>query len=115
MHDFLWLLEVACFEPRYIMKHRIDILAWAFCGHARDLYFFFFEYVLSMSGGEEGVHGSLLLTDLSLLRSRPWRSKFLDLSRCLSDIFADSWRERRRESEGRSSRSFLEDAWIRRW
>ncbi len=112
MHDSLWLSEVVCFEPRYIMQHQIHILAWAVFGHARD---FFFEYVLSMSGGEEGVHGLLLLTDLSLLRSRPWRSKFLDLSWCLSDIFADSWRERRRESEGRSSCSFLEDAWIRRW
>ena len=63
-----------------------------------------------MSDGEEGVLGSLLLTVLSLLRSRQWRSEFLDLSRCLLDIFADSWRECSRESDGRGSRSFLEDA-----
>ena len=78
-------------------------------------FFFFFKCVLSMSGGEEGVHGSLLLTDLSLLRSRLWRSEFLDLSGCLSDILADSWRERRRGDRDGSSRSFLEGAWNRRW
>jgi hypothetical protein len=85
MYVSLWLLAGTCFEPRYIMRHQIYILAWAF-GYARVFFFFFFKCVLSMSGGEEGVHGSLLLTDLSLLRSRPWRSEFLDLAWCLSDI-----------------------------
>jgi hypothetical protein len=98
------------------MQHHIDILAWAIFGHARlALIFFFFLLCLSMSGGEE---------------RRPWiATSYRSFSAAIAPVavgicgsvvvsfrhLVDSWTERRREVEGRSSRSFLEDAWMRQW